>query len=84
MQSRSARLRDFEFDGAAFARTAAENRLPAMEIEFSLRCNFTVKGPCGSCDLSDGCYGCRGAAFQVTGEYPASDPLCRRNCSDES
>jgi radical SAM protein with 4Fe4S-binding SPASM domain len=44
----------------------------------------TIKGPCASCDQADGCYGCRGAAFQVTGDYLASDPLCWRNCGDES
>lgn len=44
----------------------------------------TIKGPCGSCDQAEGCYGCRGAAFQVTGDYLASDPLCWRNCSDAS
>ncbi len=36
----------------------------------------TIKGPCGSCEKSDHCYGCRGAAFQLTGDYLASDPLC--------
>ena len=40
----------------------------------------TIKGPCGSCDQADGCYGCRGAAYQITGDYLASDPLCWRNC----
>ncbi len=36
----------------------------------------TIKGPCGKCEKSDGCYGCRGAAYQLTGDYLASDPLC--------
>lgn len=27
------------------------------------------------------CHGCRGAAAQVTGDYLASDPTCRRNSS---
>lgn len=39
----------------------------------------TIKGPCRTCDQSDSCYGCRGAAFQVTGDYLASDPLCWRH-----
>ncbi len=39
----------------------------------------TIKGPCRTCDLADGCYGCRGAAYQITGDYLASDPLCWRN-----
>ncbi|HTG00018.1 MAG TPA: radical SAM protein [Nitrospirota bacterium] len=38
-----------------------------------------IKGPCGSCDNLAECYGCRGAAFQLTGDYLASDPLCWKN-----
>ena len=36
----------------------------------------TIKGPCRTCDKAQECYGCRGAAYQVTGDYLASDPLC--------
>jgi radical SAM protein with 4Fe4S-binding SPASM domain len=43
----------------------------------------TIKGPCASCDQADGCYGCRGAAYQATGDYLASDPLCWRNCRSQ-
>ncbi len=43
----------------------------------------TIKGPCRSCELADGCYGCRGAAFQMTGDYLASDPLCWRNYEEK-
>lgn len=35
-----------------------------------------IKGPCASCEKSESCYGCRGAAYQLTGDYLASDPLC--------
>ena len=35
-----------------------------------------IKGQCASCDISDHCYGCRGHAYQVTGDYLAEDPLC--------
>ena len=38
-----------------------------------------IKGPCGKCDKADHCYGCRGAAYQLTGDYLASDPLCWKN-----
>jgi len=38
-----------------------------------------IKGPCRNCDKLDTCYGCRGAAYQLTGDYLASDPLCWRN-----
>lgn len=40
----------------------------------------TIKGPCRECERADACYGCRGAAFQLTGDYLASDPLCWKNC----
>ncbi|MBI9083746.1 MAG: radical SAM protein [Desulfobacterales bacterium] len=40
----------------------------------------TIKGPCRTCEKAEQCYGCRGAAFQVTGDYLASDPLCWNNC----
>ncbi|MEW5803323.1 MAG: radical SAM protein [bacterium] len=39
----------------------------------------TIKGPCRTCEKSKECYGCRGAAYQLTGDYLASDPLCWRN-----
>ncbi|WP_287125138.1 radical SAM protein [Desulfobacter sp.] len=39
----------------------------------------TIKGYCRTCEKNDICYGCRGAAFQVTGDLLASDPLCWRN-----
>lgn len=38
-----------------------------------------IKGPCRTCDKAERCYGCRGAAYQMTGDYLASDPLCWRN-----
>lgn len=36
----------------------------------------TITGPCATCDERETCYGCRGAAYQMTGDYLASDPLC--------
>lgn len=38
-----------------------------------------IKEPCASCNLSGDCYGCRGAAYQLTGDYLAADPLCWYN-----
>lgn len=38
-----------------------------------------IRGPCKTCEKFAGCYGCRGAAYQLTGDYLASDPLCWRN-----
>lgn len=38
----------------------------------------TITGPCATCDLAKTCYGCRGMAYQATGDYLASDPLCWR------
>ncbi len=40
----------------------------------------SIKGPCKTCEKADTCYGCRGAAYQLTGDYLASDPLCWKNC----
>ncbi len=39
----------------------------------------TIKGECRDCDKAEECYGCRGAAYQLTGDYLASDPTCWRN-----
>ncbi len=39
----------------------------------------TIKGPCAACDKAMECYGCRGTAYQMTGDYLASDPTCWRN-----
>jgi radical SAM protein with 4Fe4S-binding SPASM domain len=39
----------------------------------------TIKGPCKTCEMAAECYGCRGAAYQLTGDYLASDPLCWKN-----
>ncbi len=38
-----------------------------------------IKGPCGECEKIDECYGCRGTAYQLTGDYLASDPMCWKN-----
>jgi radical SAM protein with 4Fe4S-binding SPASM domain len=38
-----------------------------------------IKGPCSDCEHQSDCYGCRGAAYQMTGDYLASDPLCWKN-----
>ncbi len=39
----------------------------------------TIKGECHTCEKAAECYGCRGAAYQLTGDYLASDPTCWRN-----
>lgn len=44
----------------------------------------SIKGPCSTCDDREGCYGCRGAAYQLTGDYLASDPLCWKNNGKEA
>ena len=35
-----------------------------------------VKEPCGSCSQTTDCYGCRGAAYQLTGDYLTGDQMC--------
>ena len=42
-----------------------------------------IQGPCAACEKAADCYGCRGAAYQLTGNYLASDPLCWRNQGKE-
>lgn len=44
----------------------------------------TIKGPCSGCVKPDECYGCRGAAYQLTGDYLASDPLCWKNLDKQN
>jgi radical SAM protein with 4Fe4S-binding SPASM domain len=35
-----------------------------------------VKEPCGTCSRSTDCYGCRGSAYQLTGDYLTGDGMC--------
>jgi len=35
-----------------------------------------IEGKCSECDFNSKCYGCRGNAYQLTGNYLASDPAC--------
>lgn len=37
-----------------------------------------IEGECRDCIHSGECYGCRGNAYQITGNYLASDPTCWR------
>jgi radical SAM protein with 4Fe4S-binding SPASM domain len=37
-----------------------------------------IKAPCRECSDLAACYGCRGAAMHLTGDYLAADPLCPR------
>ena len=64
-----------------------ENRLEDIISESEVINNLKnyremIKGECRDCEKAEECYGCRGAAFQLTGDYLASDPTCwRNNCS---
>ncbi|GAB4335656.1 MAG: radical SAM protein [Desulfobulbaceae bacterium] len=35
-----------------------------------------IKGRCADCTHNEFCYGCRGHAYQVTGDHLAEDPIC--------
>ncbi len=35
-----------------------------------------IKQPCRTCSKTVDCYGCRGSAYQLTGDYLAGDALC--------
>lgn len=37
-----------------------------------------IKSLCADCEKIEFCYGCRGTAYQLTGDYLESDPLCWR------
>jgi radical SAM protein with 4Fe4S-binding SPASM domain len=39
----------------------------------------SIKSPCRLCGIFGKCYGCRGAAYQETGDYLAADHGCPRN-----
>ena len=41
--------------------------------------DFEVQGPCGSCQHSDVCFGCRSTAQTYLGDVTASDPKCWLN-----
>ncbi|HNY26933.1 MAG TPA: radical SAM protein [Candidatus Sumerlaeota bacterium] len=38
-----------------------------------------VKGACHACEQVEGCYGCRGMAYHLMGDFLAPDPLCWHN-----
>lgn len=42
------------------------------------RIHENIEGRCGECEFKCECYGCRGKAYQMTGNYLASDPTCWR------
>lgn len=42
-----------------------------------------IDGDCKTCEHNNSCYGCRGNAYQITGNYLASDPKCW-SCKKES
>ena len=64
--------------------TVLKSIIEDSEVIQDLR-NFknTIKGPCSTCEKAGECYGCRGAAYNLTGDYLASDPMCWRNIGRE-
>lgn len=38
-----------------------------------------IKGACSSCERLGRCYGCRGLAYYMTGDFTGADPLCWNN-----
>ncbi|HWE04094.1 MAG TPA: hypothetical protein VG326_16935 [Tepidisphaeraceae bacterium] len=58
--------------------------LLASDVMENLRAyRQTVKEPCGACCRNTDCYGCRGAAYQLTGDYLAGDQLCWKAASTD-
>ncbi|WP_147821947.1 radical SAM/SPASM domain-containing protein [Salidesulfovibrio onnuriiensis] len=63
---------------------ALKDILAGSEVFQNLRnIRETIKGECRDCSLSRECYGCRGMAYNATGDYLAADPLCWRNAANE-
>ena len=57
-----------------------QNILAGSPVVQSLRnVRENIKGACETCDQLPECYGCRGMAYHLTGDYLAADPLCWRN-----
>ncbi|NDV23248.1 radical SAM protein [Desulfovibrio sp. JC022] len=57
-----------------------ENIIAQSEVFHNLRnIRQTIIGPCRTCELGEECYGCRGMAHHLNGDYLSSDPLCWRN-----
>ncbi len=51
--------------------------LAGSKVIWDLRNIYKVlKGPCRTCEYNGECYGCRGNAYQITGDYRSSDPAC--------
>jgi len=67
------RVGDFERDGLPLAEIV---KLPQFTSLREVR--QRVHQPCRGCKLSHECYGCRGAAYQATGDMFAPDPVCWR------
>ncbi|MEK6598841.1 MAG: radical SAM protein [Deltaproteobacteria bacterium] len=52
-------------------------RSPVIQKLRSIYAN--IEGECKGCEFAFDCYGCRGNAYQTTGNYLASDPACWLN-----
>lgn len=52
-----------------------KNSLVLQELS---RIRDNIKGQCKECEHHLECYGCRGTAYSLTGDYLASDPTCWR------
>lgn len=76
VDSTIARLRvgSFEHTGLPLATVVT---LPAFRALREVR--QRIAAPCRDCELLTECYGCRGAAYQATGDIFAADPVCWRS-----
>ncbi len=57
-----------------------ENILASSEV-FKIARNMEryIKGACSMCEHLHKCYGCRGLAFYMNGDFTGADPLCWNN-----
>lgn len=60
----------------SLAQILQEGKYPELIRKHTLR----IKAPCHDCtEILHCCGGCRVRAYQMTGDYLAADPLCRKN-----
>ena len=60
-----------------------QNILNESEVIYKLRnIRRFIKGKCSRCHLKDGCYGCRGHTYQITGDILAEDPIYVNNITE--
>ncbi len=56
-----------------------EKMLSSKVFKIARNLEKHLKGACGTCEHKSKCYGCRGLAYYLSGDFTAADPLCWNN-----